>query len=159
MSEATDASNPPAARATEHTAGMLRVRSVIETTLACPDLDAAERFYTKVLGFDVFAGDTGRHLFFRCGDAMLLLFNPGHTSTTATKVGGAPIPLHGTTGAGHVAFRADETEIDAWKRRLAEHGVDIESEVHWPEGGRSIYFRDPAGNSLEFVTPRTWGLD
>ncbi len=159
MSEATDAPNPSAAPATEGAAGMLRVRGVIETTLACPDLDAAERFYTEVLDFDVFAKEAGRHLFFRCGDAMLLLFNTEHTSTTATKVAGAPIPLHGTTGAGHVAFRADETEIDAWKSRLAEHGVDIESDVRWPEGGRSIYFRDPAGNCLEFITPVTWGLD
>ncbi|MGN6582964.1 MAG: glyoxalase/bleomycin resistance/extradiol dioxygenase family protein, partial [Rhizobiaceae bacterium] len=25
-------------------------------------------------------------------------------------------------------------------------------------GGRSIYFRDPAGNSIEFAEPRIWGL-
>lgn len=159
MSEGTDASNPSPAPAGGSATGVLRVRGVIETTLSCADLDVAERFYTEVLGFDVFAKDAGRHLFFRCGDAMLLLFNPEHTSTMATRVGGAPIPLHGTTGATHVAFRASEAEIDLWKRRLGEHGVDIESEVRWPEGGRSIYFRDPAGNCLEFVTPVTWGLD
>jgi catechol 2,3-dioxygenase-like lactoylglutathione lyase family enzyme len=27
-----------------------------------------------------------------------------------------------------------------------------------PRGGRSFYFRDPAGNSLELATPRIWGL-
>lgn len=25
-------------------------------------------------------------------------------------------------------------------------------------GGKSIYFRDPAGNSVELVTPGIWGL-
>ena len=159
MTDGAGQSNPSPAPAGGNAAGTLRVRGVIETTLSCTDLDVAERFYTKVLGFNVFAKEEGRHLFFRCGDAMLLLFNPEHTSRKVTKVDGALIPPHGTTGAGHVAFRAGETEIDLWKRRLADHGVEIESEVRWPEGGRSIYFRDPAGNCLEFITPVTWGLD
>ena len=137
----------------------LRVTGVIETTLNCADLEAAERFYTTVLGFEVFAKEEGRHLFFRCGEAMLLLFNPEHTATKVTKVGGVAIPLHGGTGSGHVAFRATAAEIDAWRVRLAEHNVGIEADVHWPEGGRSIYFRDPADNCLEFITPTTWGLD
>jgi catechol 2,3-dioxygenase-like lactoylglutathione lyase family enzyme len=137
----------------------LRVRGVIETTLCCSDLDAAEAFYTEVLNFDVFAKDEGRHLFFRCGDGMLLLFNPEHTAVKVSTVGDAEMPLHGTTGAGHVAFRADAAEIAAWKRRLAAHGVPVESEISWPEGGNSIFFRDPAGNCLEFTTPITWGLE
>jgi hypothetical protein len=33
----------------------------------------------------------------------------------------------------------------------------IEKEFGWPRGGRSIYFRDPAGNSVELVTPGLWG--
>lgn len=136
----------------------LQVRGIIETTLGCPDLNAAEAFYTDVLGFEVFAKDEGRHLFFRCGDGMFLLFNPRHTSVNVTEVAGARMPLHGTTGAGHVAFRAPEAEIDRWKRHLLEHEVEIESEIDWPEGGRSIFFRDPAGNCLEFTTPITWGL-
>ena len=159
MTDEAGASKPSPAPTAGNAAGTLQVRGVIETTLSCTDLDAAERFYTEVLGFDVFAKEQGRHLFFRCGDTMLLLFNTEHTSTMTTKVDGTPIPLHGTTGAAHVAFRAGEAEIDLWKRRLGEHGVDIESEVRWPEGGRSIYFRDPAGNCLEFITPVTWGLD
>ena len=138
--------------------GPMRIRGVIETTLCCADLDAAEAFYTKTLNFDVFAKEEGRHVFFRCGSGMLLLFNPDHTAKTNTKVDGAPIPLHGTTGAGHIAFPASERDIDRWRQRLGQHGVEIESEVAWPEGGRSIFFRDPAGNSLEFTTPRTWGL-
>jgi predicted enzyme related to lactoylglutathione lyase len=36
--------------------------------------------------------------------------------------------------------------------------VAIEKIVDWPGGGRSLYFRDPAGNSLELATPRIWGI-
>lgn len=136
----------------------LHVQGVIETTLCCPDLDAAESFYTEVLNFEVFAKDDGRHLFFRCGNGMLLLFNPDYTAVKVSTVGDAQMPLHGTTGAGHVAFRAGAEEIEAWRQRLAAHGVSIESEITWPEGGTSIFFRDPAGNCLEFTTPITWGL-
>jgi catechol 2,3-dioxygenase-like lactoylglutathione lyase family enzyme len=40
---------------------------------------------------------------------------------------------------------------------LANH-ITIEAEVTWPNGGRSLYFRDPAGNSLEIASPSIWGL-
>ncbi len=46
----------------------------------------------------------------------------------------------------------------AWKDRLSALGVAIEAEVAWPGGGRSIYIRDPAGNSVELVTPQIWRL-
>lgn len=144
---------------TDHSPAPPRVRSIIETTLCCDDLDAAEAFYTGVLGFETWAKDDGRHLFFRCGDAMLLLFNPDHTSRNVTTVGDAEIPLHGTRGAGHVAFRATRDEIERWKEQLAIHDVAVESVVDWPDGGHSIFFRDPHGNCLEFTTPSTWGLE
>jgi catechol 2,3-dioxygenase-like lactoylglutathione lyase family enzyme len=41
---------------------------------------------------------------------------------------------------------------------MVQHGVEIEAEVTWPSGGQSIYFRDPAGNSVELATPQTWNL-
>ncbi|NIP69415.1 MAG: glyoxalase/bleomycin resistance/extradiol dioxygenase family protein, partial [Planctomycetales bacterium] len=53
---------------------------------------------------------------------------------------------------------ASAEEIDGWVDHLTSHRVEIESAFDWPQGGRSIYFRDPAGNSLEFAEPRIWGL-
>jgi catechol 2,3-dioxygenase-like lactoylglutathione lyase family enzyme len=61
-------------------------------------------------------------------------------------------------GEGHICFRAPATELDAWRRRLAERGIAIEADFAWPGGGRSIYFRDPVGNCLELAEPRIWGL-
>lgn len=131
---------------------------ILETCVYADDLAAAERFYGGVLGLELESRVDGRHAFFRCGPAMFLVFDARRTSTEGGRVAGAIIPLHGARGAGHVAFRMEETEVDAWRQRLEEAGVSIESDVRWPGGGRSLYVRDPAGNSVELATPRIWGL-
>lgn len=133
-------------------------RGVLETCLYVNDLAEAERFYRDVLGLEVIGREAGRHVFFRCGQGVLLIFDPQRTSTQETSVGGAKIPLHGAHGAGHVAFAVAEEEFDAWREQLARRGIEVESEVIWPRGGRSLYIRDPAGNSVELATPRIWGL-
>ena len=69
-----------------------------------------------------------------------------------------PVPPHGADGEGHVCFRASADEIDKWRARVEQQGVAIEADFEWPDGGRSIYFRDPAGNCLEFAEPRIWGF-
>jgi catechol 2,3-dioxygenase-like lactoylglutathione lyase family enzyme len=135
---------------------MAQPLDVLETCLCAPDLDAVRPFYRDVLGLEEIAHQPGRHLFFRCGRGVLLLFCAEHTATQQTEVNGSLLPLHGTHGAGHVAFRVDAGELDVWQRQLPASGVAIESIVDWPNGARSIYFRDPAGNSLEFATPNLW---
>jgi catechol 2,3-dioxygenase-like lactoylglutathione lyase family enzyme len=62
------------------------------------------------------------------------------------------------SGQGHLCFAADAGEIEAWKAALEARGIAIEADFEWPNGGRSIYFRDPSGNSIEFAEPRIWGL-
>ncbi len=130
------------------------ISQLLETSLYAEDLDAAEEFYSKVLGLDVHAREAGRHVFFRCGKGMLLIFDPRHTSSKHTEVAGQVIPLHGATGAGHVCFAIDDPA--GWRDRLQQGGVEIESVVEWPGGGTSLYFRDPAGNSVELATPTIW---
>lgn len=132
----------------------MHVGPVLETCLYVDDLDAAAAFYRDVLGLELRSRVEGRHVFFRCGQAMLLIFNPA-----ATRVATGDVPTHGATGPGHVGFRATHDELDRWRRRLDEHGVPIEVDLAWPGGGHSLYFRDPAGNSVEIVTPDIWGLN
>jgi len=134
------------------------VRGVLETCLYAADLAAAERFYADVIGLAAFARVDGRHVFFRCGAGVLLVFNPETTSRAPGAVAGVPVPAHGTHGAGHVAFAVPERELDAWRARLTEREVPVEAEIHWPRGGRSLYVRDPAGNSVELATPTIWNL-
>jgi catechol 2,3-dioxygenase-like lactoylglutathione lyase family enzyme len=136
----------------------MRTTGVLESCLYATDLTAVEQFYTDVIGLELISREQGRHVFFRCGESVVLIFNPEHTSTQQTQVGDAKIPLHGARGAGHLAFRIAEEELPGWRQHLDKNDVEIESEVSWPNGAQSIYFRDPAGNSIELVSPRLWGL-
>ena len=134
------------------------VEDVLETCLYAEDLDAAEAFYAGVLGLPVFAREPGRHLFLRCGHGMLLIFNAARTATAAGAVGGVPVPVHGTSGPGHVCLRIAESGLSDWRRQLTAAGVPVEAEIHWPRGGASLYLRDPAGNSVELAPGRIWNL-
>ena len=55
----------------------MRPSAILESALYVTDLDAAETFYTDILGLERIAKADGRHVFFRCGDGVLLLFNAG----------------------------------------------------------------------------------
>ncbi|HEX5102661.1 MAG TPA: VOC family protein [Pirellulaceae bacterium] len=122
------------------------------------DLPRAERFYVDVLELELVSRQEGRHVFFRCGDGMLLLFNPLGSRESGSHDGGIDVPVHGSIGPGHIAFAACEDDLAAWAAHLEHHGVAIERWIDWPGGGRSLYFRDPAGNSLELATPKIWGI-
>ncbi len=131
---------------------------ILESALYVTDLDAAEAFYRDLLGLELITRVEGRHAFFRCGDGVLLLFNAEATREPPKPDARLPVPPHGMVGEGHLCFAANADEITAWRGRLEEAGVAIEAEFEWPNGGRSIYFRDPSGNSIEFAEPRIWGL-
>lgn len=131
--------------------------SVLETALYADDLDAVEAFYGGILGLRKISRGGNRHVFYRCGPGVLLIFNSEETAKPH-EPGALPVPPHGTKGHGHVCFRIDDNDIEAMAQKLKAAGVDIEADFHWPNGGRSIYFRDPAGNSLECAEPRIWGL-
>ena len=136
----------------------MRTEGIVETAVYAEDLEAAERFYAGILGLEVQGSRDDRHVFFRCGGGMFLVFNPEATSRPSGALGGTPVPTHGARGPGHAAFAMAPEEVEGWRRHLEAHGVPIEAETRWPNGGRSLYFRDPAGNSIELVTPVAWGL-
>ncbi len=123
-----------------------------EAALYVDDLRTAERFWRR-LGLQLVGKREGRHVFFRAGRDMLLLFD-----AAAARESDA-VPAHGADGPGHVAFDVPDLDaLDRWKSHLALAGVEIEHEHAWPSGGRSVYFRDPSGNSLELITRGTWGF-
>lgn len=129
--------------------------AILETALYATDLAAAEGFYGGFLGLPVIAWVPGRHVFFRVGAGVLLVFNPDVTEKPAANPA-LPVPAHGARGPGHVCFASGRAELAEWRVRLQAAGVAIEAEFDWPNGARSLYVRDPAGNSVEFAEPRLW---
>jgi catechol 2,3-dioxygenase-like lactoylglutathione lyase family enzyme len=131
------------------------VTRVLETALYVDDLDAAVAFYRDALGLRVMdasprlvAMDAGQ-------STVLLLFKRGAT-IAGLKLPGGWIPPHDGNGPVHLAFAVGSEMLESCVRRLQEHGVEIESRVHWERGGQSVYVRDPAGHSVELATPGTW---
>ncbi|MFN7102654.1 MAG: VOC family protein [Pseudorhizobium sp.] len=133
------------------------IEGILETALYAVDLDAAEALYGGVLGLERILRAGDRHVFFRCGAGILLIFNPAETVKPPPE-SALQVPPHGATGPGHACFRVARDHLDAMAERLRAAGIDIESEVTWPNGARSIYFRDPAGNSLECAEPGLWSI-
>ncbi len=133
-------------------------RRLMETALYADDLDTAEDFFGGLLGLEKITRAGNRHVFFRCGEGVLLIFNAGETVKPPGNPA-LPVPVHGSHGAGHVCFGASADELDAIRQTLLDADVDIEADFCWPGGARSIYVRDPAGNSIEFAEPRLWGFN
>ncbi len=135
----------------------LKPTHVLETVLYARDMTAARAFYRDALGLELLRdwGETG--LVFRVSaESVLLVFDP-----TVTSRPGRPVPAHGADGPGHVAFRIDAGARAEWIAHLAALGVAVEQEQAWTEDeswrpGRSVYLRDPAGNSVELITADIW---
>jgi len=140
-----------------HKACDMRPSAILETVIYARDLETCEAFYRRVLGLEPFQSVPGRHRFYKFDTQVLLVFNPDATEVPPSP-GALPVPPHGARGHGHVCFACEREDLDTWRDKLQEHGVEIEADFEWPQGGRSIYFRDPAGNCLEFAEPRIWGL-
>jgi catechol-2,3-dioxygenase len=128
------------------------VVGVIETAIYADDLNAAKAFYQNIMCLAFMSEEPGRHVFFRVGNSVLLVFDP------VTTLRGEILPPHGAKGPGHFAMGIRAEALDAWRAWLQENSVAIEQEVTWPRGSRSLYFRDPAGNAVELITPGLWGL-
>lgn len=131
------------------------VTRMLETALYVDDLDSVVAFYRDVIGLRVLMTDV-RLVAMDAGEAtVLLLFRRGATVSGAAMPGGW-IPPHDGRGPVHLAFAIAADTLPLWETHLQQRGVAIESRVRWSRGGESIYFRDPAGHSVELATPGTW---
>ncbi len=131
------------------------IQTLVESALYFDDLPAASAFYRDVLRLRMMSGNERLVAFDAGGGTVLLLFRRGAT-TDGVRWPGGWIPPHDGQGPLHVALGVAREHLDAWERWLAQHDVSVESRVDWDRGGRSLYFRDPGGHSVELVTPGTW---
>lgn len=129
--------------------------ALLEAALYVDDLDAAERFYGEVLGLERIQLVENRHVFYRIGAGVLLLFNPDQTEKPPPNPN-VPVPPHGARGAGHVCLVLTRDEITQMRKHLLNWNIPVDSEFDWPNGARSLYVRDPAGNSVEFAEGHLW---
>jgi catechol 2,3-dioxygenase-like lactoylglutathione lyase family enzyme len=128
------------------------VAGILESALYYPHAErgAVLRFYEETLGLrQVASWDNG--CAYRLGPGVLLLFD-----LELLDGQGGPVSDHGAAPGGHVCLVADSGEYGAVRERLASAKVEITHDHDWPKGGRSFYFKDPAGNLLEVADSDLW---
>ncbi len=134
---------------------MPQVNGIVETALHVNDVDRSLEFYQSLFGFERLAGNYRFCALHAGPKQVLLLFQTGG-STQPISVPGGLIPPHDGSGHLHLAFAIAENAYEEWRAHLTNQGIAIESEVSWPLGGRSIYFRDPDEHLVELITPGCW---
>jgi len=137
----------------------MKIKGILETALYVADLERAAQFYKTLFDFSRLLCDERMIALNVCDEprAVLLLFLRGASSHGADVPGGK-IPPHDGSGEVHFAFSIDDKDLDLWRAHLKNCGVEIISEVHPPQGGHSLYFRDADGHLAELATPRIWDI-
>jgi catechol 2,3-dioxygenase-like lactoylglutathione lyase family enzyme len=136
---------------------MPALNGVLETSLYVDDLDRASRFYEDVFGLTRMEGD-GRFRAYSVGERnVLLLFKRG-ASNGMTRLPAGTLGPHDGHGPLHLAFAIAAEELAAWEEQLDRHEIKIETRIHWPRGGASLYLRDPGNHLVELATPGLWAI-
>jgi len=132
----------------------MKFGKIVETSIYSSDLEKMKEFYVDKLGLDFVSEQRGRHVFLKVDKNMLLIFNHEVTITEKETNHGAPTP----PSMVHIAFEIESGEYENAKKLLVESNIQVEKEIVWENDikSRSIYFRDPAGNLVEFITKNYW---
>ena len=102
------------------------------------DLDAMKRFYSELLGFHIEWEPDPDNVYLSSGIDNLAL----HRSTAAS--GGALDHLG-------IVVRTPG-EVDRWAAFLESRGIALDAAPRTHrDGARSLYFRDPDGNSIQII--------
>ncbi len=133
------------------------INGIVETAISVEDVGASARFYSKLFGFEIMVEDSRICALNVAPAHVLLIFlKGGSLAPLVLPDNRGTIPPHDTRGQQHFALAISHADFDPWCDRLRARGIAIESIVHWPEGGRSIYFRDPDQHCVELITPGAW---
>lgn len=126
--------------------------------LVTRDMSATRHFYESVLGFplvryDVIERDSGgrtEHVFFDAGYGQMIAFmqSSAFDPDMDTSINGA---FGFAMGIYHFAFEARSIdELDAIKKHLESHQIEVKGPEEHEGWSKSIYFADPNGLQLEY---------
>jgi len=130
------------------------VKGLGEVSIRVKNLDEMYKFYAEVVGLEVlhrgesqaffkiaqgYAGHTQNLALFSADNRMFL-----HNKSPQLSFEGST--LH------HIALNIDLENFETEKKRLEGLGLQVEATVHEWIHVRSMYFLDPEGNLLEFVS-------
>lgn len=135
----------------------MKFRKIVETSIYSSNLEKMKEFYVDKLGLEFVSEQIGRHVFLKTDKNMLLIFNQGVTAAEKETSHGASTP----PSMVHIAFEIESDEYEQAKHLLEKNNIHIEKEIAWENNikSRSIYFRDPSGNLVEFITRNYWGVN
>lgn len=131
-----------------------RVKGLGEVSLRVRDLDAMHKFYEDVIGLEVLRRDES-FVFFKIAEGygghsqILALFDANDRVFIETK---SPQVNPETTSLHHIAFNIALEDFEPERKRLEKLGLKVEVTAHAWLHVRSLYFSDPEGNLLEFVS-------
>ena len=135
----------------------MKFRKIVETSIYSSHLEKMKEFYVDKLGLEFVSEQIGRHVFLKTDKNMLLIFNQAVTAAEKETSHGASTP----PSMVHIAFEIELDEYEQAKHLLEKNNIHIEKEIAWENKikSRSIYFRDPSGNLVEFITRNYWGVN
>ena len=131
-----------------------RIKGLGEVSIRVRDLDAMQKFYEEVVGLEVLKREES-FVFFKIAEGYgghtqnLALFKATNSKIVETKsqeLSSDQTTLH------HIALNVALEDFESEKIRLEGLGLKVDATVHEWLHVRSLYFPDPEGNLLEFVS-------
>lgn len=135
----------------------MKINKIVETCIYSQDLHGMKEFYVNIIGLSLVEEEEGKFVFLKAGKNMLLVFCPDRT-----RINNDALPTHGVSAPPssiHFAMEIEDKDYLKWRERITNNHIKIEKEVRWKEKSRSLYFRDPAGNLVELITPGEWPVE
>ena len=131
-----------------------RIKGLGEVSIRVNNLDAMRKFYEEVIGLEVLRREDD-FVFFKIAEGYgghtqnLALFDASNQSTLPEK---SPQLSSDQSTLHHIALNISLEDFEAEKIRLEGLGINVYATVHEWLHVRSLYFSDPEGNRLEFVS-------
>ena len=131
-----------------------RVKGLGEVAIRVQDLDAMYKFYAGVIGLEVLRRNE-RFVFFKIAEGygghsqVLALFDASELRFIEAK---SPQVAPDTSTLHHIALNVALEDFEKERTRLEGLGLKPQVVEHAWLDVRSMYFSDPEGNLLEFVS-------